>query len=577
MKRYQAQILLRNLIKRIRPIDQDRYDLDGCLTGGEYSTLEFVLAELESDDLVQPDQESESKNPESSLHTPSSRTQIDNHKEVLIDLPIQLDQSVLKLPDPSSEKRICIDFGTAMSKVTFVRDETEEQPYEDIVVLPLGGPGDQEEVDELMLVSSVFIDEDGLLWFGQQAVKRSMHAHGRKRLDNIKHYLSVEGDGLNSIVPKKFNPTDLSITYGDMVLAYLMFLTWAVNQCLEDSNEPRNIIRRFAVPCFSGTKLNDMSVTLGRMLGDAQILSDTFSQTVRRENCGGISLTEFKTMTSMLRRIDPKYSFVSEAIVEPMGVAGSIMSWKREVNVLLMVIDVGAGTSDFGLYRLRFGQTENVNSAIEVEIENPEIDPQITEAGNYLDGLLRGLILKKAAIDSQHEHWENIIDNLELDLRNYKERLFLEKEIMVRLFNDDLITIGRDEFLDLEQVKDFGKALRNLRDSILESVDFSWLSAAPFGALGVALTGGGATLPMVEDLARGEVVINGKTLKLVSAKKFPLWLKEDFPEFETNYARLAVSIGGARKRIIGHKGMARITAGDAPENPVLEGHFTKGI
>ncbi len=60
---------------------------------------------------------------------------------------------------------MCFDFGTAMSKVTLIRDETEERDYEDIEVLHLGKPGDQEEISETMLVSSVFISGDGLLWF----------------------------------------------------------------------------------------------------------------------------------------------------------------------------------------------------------------------------------------------------------------------------------------------------------------------------------------------------------------------------------------------------------------------------
>ncbi len=42
---------------------------------------------------------------------------------------------------------------------------------------------------------------------------------------------------LSSKVSRIFNPTDIEITYGDMILAYLMYLTWTVNHCLEELGE----------------------------------------------------------------------------------------------------------------------------------------------------------------------------------------------------------------------------------------------------------------------------------------------------------------------------------------------------
>jgi len=43
------------------------------------------------------------------------------------------------------------------------------------------------------------------------------------QLDNIKRYLSEEG--LTNKVNGRFNPTDIDISYGDLILAYLMYLT----------------------------------------------------------------------------------------------------------------------------------------------------------------------------------------------------------------------------------------------------------------------------------------------------------------------------------------------------------------
>ena len=81
---------------------------------------------------------------------------------------------------------------------------------------------------------------------------------------------------------------------------------------------------------------------------------------------------------------------------------------------------------------------------------------------------------------------------------------------------------------------------------------------------------------MVKALAEGEIEVHGKKLKLVQTKEFPTWLEEEYPDLETDYPRIAVSLGGARKRIIDSGGVARITAGGNSSSPTLGGYYTKG-
>ncbi|MDB4806908.1 hypothetical protein OAG89_02880 [Pseudomonadales bacterium] len=581
MEALEAKILLKNLIKRIKQVDEDRYELRGELTDDEMTALQLSLASLDGSSLQPSPMPAQPIAPVQPLKpVPAFPPHLEPKAEPLAEDPInavepepdtpsiEIDTSVLDLSEPAHDRRLCFDFGTAMSKVALVKDATAERNYEDIKVLHLGTPGDQEEVSQTMLVSSVFIDGEGLLWFGQMAVKRSHLEQNRKRLDNIKHYLSVEGDGLNSQVTSIFNPTDIDITYGDMVLAYLMFLTWTVNHCLEEEGEPRNLSRRFAMPCFGGRKSRDTAQLLGDMLGEAQMLADTFFQTLQ----DGIPLAAFVDAVTQLRKTRHSYSFIKEAITEPLGVAGAIMSWKKRVDSLIMVVDVGAGTSDFSLYRMHFNEETGKSTALEVE----NSAEGITEAGNHLDGLLRGLILKTAGVNSDDDHWINILGDLELDLRDYKERLFLDGEVSVTLFNDQRVTITLDEFLGLDQVVKFGDSLKVCRDRILNRVDPSFIQGAPHGALGLALTGGGALLPMVKALAEGTAQVNDKELKLVQTKEFPQWLQDDYPDLEADYPRIAVSLGGARKRVIDRGGVAKVTAGDVKSAPTLGGYYTKG-
>lgn len=593
MEAIEAKILLKNLLKRVRKTSDDAYELNGHLTDDEVAALDLALQALNDFKQGQPTTPSVSSagpqpsNAEASgsetddsasvsdtklrekANQESKKKDAEGKEEELQRESVKLDTSSLDLPSPPEDKRLCLDFGTAMSKVTLVRDQTPDRGYEDIEVLRLGVPGDQEEISETMLVSSVFIDGEGMLWFGQMAVQRSQlegRDGERQRLDNIKRYLSEEG--LGSEVSKKFNPTGQTITYGDMVLAYLMFFTWTINHCLEDSDEPRNLNRRFAMPCFGGSKARDATRVLSTMLGEAQVLADTFFSSLQ----DGIPLEFFMDAVNKIRSEKRSYDFIKEDITEPLGVAGAIMSWEQPVNSLVMVVDVGAGTSDFSLYRLHFDNKSGKSFALEVENSSEGV----TEAGNYLDMLLKGLILREAGVDSGHPHWINIQGNLALDLRDYKERLFVDGDVVVRLFNDQIVNISLDQFLALPQVAKFGESLRECRDRILNRVDSSFIRGAPHGALAVALTGGGASLPMVKELARGTTTAQGTELKLVQTKAFPQWLADEFPDLEDDYPRVAVSLGGAREKIISRGGVAKITAGDIKGTPELGGYYTRG-
>ncbi len=565
----EAKILLKNLLDRVITLDDGSKQLSGKLTDSELDALNYALSLLSG---------SRSKIAAPTVRTTTSKADNTNTTEpqsqfVENEASIELDTSVLKLPSPNENVRLCLDFGTAMSKATLVDDNTDED-FEDIHVLKLGKPGNQEEISETMLVSSVYIDNDGLLWFGQNAVTHSVnenHDGSRRRLDNIKRWLSEEGfaDKVNEF----FNPTDILITYGDMIQAYLMFFTWAVNHSLEEADYPRNILRRFAMPIFEGEKKRETIFQLKKMLGDAQILADTFYTKLQ----DGISLESFMEVSKKLKIMKNDYLFIADEITEPLGVAGSILSWKTKVTSLVMVIDVGAGTSDFSLFKIAYNPVTGKSGSREVAGSSGGIQ----EAGNHLDTLLNGYILKKSGITHEDPLYLNILGALKLTIRDHKEALFRDGFVSVSLFNNDVVEIKEDEFLSLEQVKQFGQTLKDTMVGILDNIDVSWVKAAPDSTgeptLAVALTGGGAELPMVKGLANGYITIKGTKLKLVESMRFPKWLyDEGYEDLEEEYPRIAVSLGGARKNIIPHGDKAAMTAGDIKETPVLGGYYQKG-
>ena len=576
---YVASVLFRNLMSRIEIQDDGSGTLTGRLTADELAAMRIASDLL--DGSLEADESLMRKVPTTTQSTPSTVCADEPNgtgagepgetRSLTTASQVQLDLNTLKLRLADDDARICLDFGTAMSKATLVVDRDTSEA-DDIRVLPLGRPGNQEEVSETMLISSVYIDNGGILRFGKAAIDYSMleGADGsRGRLDNIKRRLSEEG--WDEQVDKRFNPTKLPVTYGDMVLAYLAFLTWTINTCLVDIGYPPNMPRRFAVPCFSGEKRREVRHRLKELVGEAQVLSDTFGPELR----SGVPLSSFVCAMDQLRRSPREYPFVLEDVVEPLGVANSIMSWTKPINSLVLVIDIGAGTSDLSLYRLRIDPERNESIGVEVEGSTRVL----TEAGNHLDRLLIALIVKKSGITSDDSMWVNVQSALELRIREFKESLFQDRSVFVALENWLEVEIELEEFLELEAVRQFGKNLRSTMVEILESIDQSWVRwiRASLGRyLTVALTGGGAELPMVKELAEGSITIDGGAIEIRRAIRFPNWLREVDENLEGDYPRVAVSIGGGRRRLIERGDTARITGGDVVGPPTLGGYFQKG-
>lgn len=558
----EAQIILANLRERIEQGSDGKHRLSGIVTTAEVAALDFFCTrtsdtapaftpQISAPAVVAPPAE-------------AAQALLSACSPAAIEEDVALDLSVLSLPPIDLPYRVCLDFGTAMSKATFVHDN-ERDDMEEIQVLMLGIPGDQEQIDEVMLVSSVFIDANGLLWFGQHAVEQAQAAPEgtAARMDNIKRALS-EGN-LAEPVDLTHNPTPYSLTYEDVVLAYLTFFTWTINYALHnDVDEPkvaRNFKRRFAMPCFPRANAQVVRDKLKVLLGEAQILADTFQDDIH----GGLPLGRFLGALRQLRSESRNYSFIEESVTEPLGVAGSLLSWKNGHDSLALVVDIGAGTSDFSLYRLKVSVDEDgtIDSAKTTAGEVDGTARGITEAGNHLDKILKAFILKQSGVDTTHAKYQNIAHDLERNIRHHKEALFTTGSAYVVLYTGDTVEVALDEFMALEAVQDFEASLRKTMVDILESADRTWINwvrTDPNRRLTIVLAGGGATLPMVKRLAEGTVTAHGITIPVAAAKSFPDWLRDDYPDLETPYPRIAVSLGGARKNIINSMGALKTTA-----------------
>src|SRR4030081_1150385 len=287
----------------------------------------------------------------------------------------KLNLAALSRPSFSDDQiRLCLDFGTAMSKA-WASGSRLEMTFP----LVLGRPADG--IDVLAAPSSIFITRTGHIYFGAAAERQhesEIHL-GRQRFDNIKRLLSEVEPGLDlDEVPLEpgIDPTDAGLTKGDLVVLYLGWLTdmalkalrltveEQAPELLSEFPDLRSIPRRFAIPCFehavddvpSRVRAKWAESVMESALTRAQVIADTFES-----RWGDLTATEAKSVLNSLRRVDlAALNLFSnpQSIREPVAAGAtrfrdhiSGQSLSAPTRRLMLVVDAGAGTTDFALFQ----------------------------------------------------------------------------------------------------------------------------------------------------------------------------------------------------------------------------------
>jgi len=466
-----------------------------------------------------------------------------------------IDQTALSFQHPQDDGFVlCLDFGTAKSKAAAASIKGDAL---DGVLLELGLGRRDRDLDSSVytISSSVWVSDDGLMFAGSEALRQSMEFVlgdvPRRRLDSIKHQLSLanveQNLDLRRLEPD-VNPTSVQLTYEDALCFFLAFLTDTAANELALHGRSRYIRRRFTIPSWRAAQRNWAAGTLSTCLGRAQILADTFHDRWQQ----GIPASEFKAAVSAAREHDAAVRYLLDSshirgqafpggLLEPLA-AGSGRVWAdRSARNLVLVVDVGAGTTDFSLFWVVQDSRSGSRKAFPVE----PCSDAVRMAGDILDDVLLKQILARAHGESNDVIRKRIEADLRLrSLRRLKERLFETGRLEVPLVTDQIVTIEREEFEQLPQVLTIGAEIKKAIATFLSSVHESWSRAVDQATL--VLTGGSARLPMIQELSKERWDIGGRLIRLSPAREVPDIIAETFDaDFQREYPQLAVAIGGA--------------------------------
>jgi molecular chaperone HscA len=222
----------------------------------------------------------------------------------------------------------------------------------------------------------------------------------------------------------------------------------------------------------------------------------------------------------------------------------------------LLVIDAGAGTTDFALFevfsnpRLETHKYALIGSTVRMS----------RIAGNAVEEALHPLILKACGIDpatgspSSDEAFALIKTDLASQIRSIKQTLFLQGNCAISLRPNVRGIIQLEELTAEPSYKNLGGELKTACRAILEG-----LFPKPFiealrlrnltMPIDVLLTGGSSALPIVQDLADTTLSIDGAKFKLQKIEPMPGWIQRLPRELADlvarTYPQCAVAIGGS--------------------------------
>ena len=264
------------------------------------------------------------------------------------------------------EITLCFDFGTARSKAFAVAANGDDDEV-DLVEVPLGGLDNDIDGSVYAISSSVWIDETGLVFVGSEAIRRSQATvypdSTRARIDSLKHLVSLAASEelvTQHLLPNAENPTEVALTLDHALVLFLAYLTDLATSNLQAGHRGRYVRRRFSLPCWPPEHRAWSTPYLSTRLAAAQVVADTLTgqwtngipAAVVKE-CVSKSIESAGAAQYLVDRspdLQTKLSRHWGGVLEPLA-AGSTRVWQgKNSKEAVLVIDVGAGTTDLALF-----------------------------------------------------------------------------------------------------------------------------------------------------------------------------------------------------------------------------------
>lgn len=443
---------------------------------------------------------------------------------------------------------VCIDFGTAKSKAFASKTNSFNVQPEDLCELGLGALDGDLDGSQYTVSSSVWISDDGLLFSGSEAMQRSADyvnakSTGRRRLDSLKQRLNLTSNhaDIREHIPVEENPSQVLLTYEDVICFFLAYLNDLIGSELERLSLPRLAPRRFTLPAWPEEKRRWAHKSLSSYLKRSQILADTFRGRWKQ----GIPVADFKNAVEATQALDDQLNHLLDPVMaktdlgisEPVAAGSSRLRSDKSTRNLVLVVDAGAGTTDFAMFWVpQTAESKNVFTI-------PPGSDAVKWGGDRVDEIFLDFLLSRVPGHLDPVSREKHADYFKRrSLRSLKHSLLRNGSEIVPLVTNEEISVTAKEFLNYPQLNTLSIAIEAKLTNFLGQVEIAYASRTD-GAI-MLLTGGGASLPFIQSLATKTWSVAGKQIVFKQPRQLPILVQRLNADFQREYPQLAVAVGG---------------------------------
>lgn len=436
-----------------------------------------------------------------------------------------------------SRARICIDFGTALSKAAICLDPM--LPLEvGVKPLPIGAISGAEHP---LLTPSVLYVDSGRLFFGPTAYEHARRGVEDQR-DPLLSFKTVLGAkdldaALNSKLRPSVDPTG-TFKQRDALALYLAYLDQLIREAVDLApNIPKTAVnapKRYTSPVWrpgSGVEkvfegIFNESAAISQRLGHLLL------------GPAGISIAQCRDALDKAAAA-PGDARLETGVFEPHAAAAAALAFTNAPTRFVMVFDMGAGTTDIAAFE--FDERNDPPSLSEIK----EARHASALAGDEIDRILIDLMIRKAGVRRGEEEEIKISRIARLAGRELKRELMTTGKCSLRL---GWRTIGV-RASDLMEDDRFRQYLGALAGTIANSLGQIIPRAQANGGeiIDVVLAGGGAQLSFLPALVqRGAASLNTPVKLRIGplSPANPLYQGID-TSLVNVFPQIAMSVGGA--------------------------------
>jgi molecular chaperone DnaK (HSP70) len=436
-----------------------------------------------------------------------------------------------------SRARVCIDFGTALSKASICLDPT--LPLElGVKPLPIGAIA---RAEHPLLTPSVMYVDGGRIYMGPAALDQARRGVDSQR-DPLLSFKTVLGatnvnDALASKLRPSMDPTG-TFRQRDALVLYLAYLDRLIREAIELApNMPPGITnarRRYTSPVWrpgsGGDKIFELmfneAAAVRQRLGDMLLSPE------------GVSIAQAKDALDRAAAT-PGNGLLETGIFEPHAAAATALAFTNAPTRYVLVFDMGAGTVDMAAFE--FDERTDPPALSEIK----EARQCSALAGDEIDRILVELYLRKRGGEKNREDELRLLRTAILSARELKRELFSTGRCSLKT-GWMATTIRAQELMEDQNFRTYLTALRQTIAASLSKV-IDRAEAANAEVIDVVLAGGGSQLPFMIDLVKSAGTLRPTRVGLRIGPLSPantLYTGID-PSLRDAFPQIAMSVGGA--------------------------------